>query len=178
MNKRNEQRGKSMKKISILLFSLLIVACSNQQTSDLTLNEYPQTFHQEVSKLPKDIQEKMKVPTKFPFEVKFFRFSVSPEVKNGSVLFTSVEYEPVDTELSDKINMNITTYYDDELSTGETIELSDGTEAVIKNKMEELKVIEWSKQKNVRHTLAVMHRNIDISIEQLKDMANSIIEVK
>ncbi|MFD2681800.1 hypothetical protein [Bacillus seohaeanensis] len=167
-----------MKRIIILLCSLLMVACSNQHTFDLPLNEYPQTFHQEVSKLPKDIQEKMKVPTKFPFEVKFFRFSVSPEVKNGSVLFTSVEYEPVDAELSDKINMTITTYYDDELSTGETIELSDGTEVVIKNNREELKEIEWSDQKNVRHTLAVMHKDIDISIEQLKNMANSIKEVK
>jgi hypothetical protein len=60
-----------MKKTCIVLFVLMIGACSNQSGYELPLKEYPQSFHNEVSKLPKD------------------------------------------GELSDKVNLSFTTYYND-----------------------------------------------------------------
>jgi hypothetical protein len=168
-----------MKKILIILLVLMNGACSNNSAYELPIKEYPQSFHQEVSKLPKDIQDKIKVLTEFPFDVEFFRFSTTPEVKN--IVYTSVEYEPVDSELSNKINLSFTTYYNDKVDSSnsyETIKLNNGELAILKKDEEELKVLEWSDKDGDVQELAVMFRDTEITNEDLKMMADSLNSVK
>jgi hypothetical protein len=168
-----------MKKICIVLFVLIIGACSNQSAYELPIKEYPQSFHQEVSKLPKDIQVKIKVPTEFPFDVEFFRFSTTPEVKN--IVYTSVVYEPVDRELSNKVNLSFTTYYNDKVDSSksyESIKLNNGELAILKKDEEELKVLEWADNDGDVQELAVMFKDTEITNEDLKMMADSLTSVK
>ncbi|WGG44605.1 hypothetical protein [Rossellomorea sp. DA94] len=168
-----------MKKIFIVFFVLMIGACSNHKAYELPIKEYPQSFHQEVSKLPKDIQDKTKVPTEFPFEVEFFRFSTTPEVKN--IVYTSVEYEPVDSELSNKLNLSFTTYYNDKVESSnsyESIKLNNGEKAILKKDEEELKVLEWTDSNGDVQELAVMFSDTQITNEDLKMMADSLNSIK
>jgi hypothetical protein len=168
-----------MKKIFIVFFVLMIGACSNDRAYELPIKEYPQSFHQEVSKLPKDIQDKIKVPTEFPFEIEFFRFSTTPEVKN--IVYTSVVYEPVDRELSNKVNLSFTTYYNDKVDSSnsyESIKLNNGEKAILKKDEEELKVLEWPDNDGDVQELAVMFRDTEITNEDLKMIADSLNSVK
>jgi hypothetical protein len=168
-----------MKKIFIVVFVLIIGACSKHSAYELPVKEYPQSFHQEVSKLPKDIQDKIKVPTEFPFDVEFFRFSTTPEVEN--IVYTSVEYEPLDGELSNKVNIGFTTYYNDKIDSSdsyESIELNNGEKAILKKDEEELKVLEWADNDGGVQQLAVMFRDTEITNEDLKMMADSLNLVK
>ncbi|PFA68754.1 hypothetical protein CN378_05980 [Bacillus sp. AFS015802] len=168
-----------MKKIYIVLFVLITVACSNQSAYDLPIKEYPQSFHQEISKLPKDIQVKIKVPTEFPFDVEFFRFSTTPEEKN--IVYTSVIYEPVDHELSNKVNLSFTTYYSDKVDSSksyESIKLNNGEVAILKKNEEELKVLEWADNDGDVQELAVMFKDTEITNADLKMMADSLTSVK
>ncbi|TMU83557.1 hypothetical protein FGG79_19195 [Bacillus sp. BHET2] len=161
------------KKIFILVLIFILVACSNHSAYELPITKYPQSFQEEVSKLPEDIRDKMKVPTKFPFNVAFFRFSITP-------VYASVEYEPVDGELSDKVNLIFTTYYNDKIDSPksyESIELSNGEKAILKKDEEELKVLEWADDGDVQQ-LAVMFRETKVTNEELKMMADSLITVK
>lgn len=168
-----------MKKTFIVLFVLMIGACSNHSSYELPVKEYPQSFQQEISKLPKDIQDKIKVPTEFPFDVEFFRFSTTPEVKN--IVYTSVEYEPVERELRNKVNLSFTTYYNDKVDSSnsyESIKLNNGELAILKKDEEELKVLEWSDKDGDVQELAVMFRGTEITNEDLKMMADSLNSVK
>jgi hypothetical protein len=168
-----------MKKIFIILLVLMNGACSNNSAYELPIKEYPQSFHQEVSKLPKDIQDKIKVPTEFPFDVEVFRFSTTPVVEN--IVYTSVEYEPLDSELSNKVNLSFTTYYNDKIDSSdsyESIELNNGEKAILKKDEEELKVLEWADNDGGVQQLAVMFRDTEITNEDLKMMADSLNSVK
>ncbi|MBM7585673.1 hypothetical protein JOC86_002215 [Bacillus pakistanensis] len=167
-----------MNKIMIIIFCFMMVACSNQKTFELPLDEYPQTFLQEVSKLPKEYQEKMKVPTEFPFEVEFLNFS-KDEVKE-QVILTAVDFEPVDAELSDKINIHLTTSYAeglDKTKSNQTTVLDGGVQAYIKKDEDDVKIIEWTDNDNVTHTLAMKSKGEKITISQLVIMANSMKEI-
>ncbi|MFI8574937.1 hypothetical protein ACIGEL_04425 [Rossellomorea aquimaris] len=168
-----------MKKILIILLVLMNGACSNNSAYELPIKEYPQSFHQEVSKLPKDIQDKIKVPTEFPFDVEFFRFSTTPVVEN--IVYISVEFEPLDSELSNKVNLSFTTYYNDKVDSSnsyESIKLNNGELAILKKDEEELKVLEWSDKDGDVQELAVMFRDTEITNEDLKMMADSLNSVK
>jgi hypothetical protein len=168
-----------MKKFRIVLFVLIIGACSNHSAYELPVKEYPQSFHQEVSKLPQDIQDKLKVPTEFPFDVEFFRFSTTPNVEN--IVYTSVEYEPLDGELSNKVNLSFTTYYNDKIDSPDSyksIQLNNGAKAILKKDEEELKVLEWTDNDGDVQQLAVMFRDTELTNEDLKMMADSLHSVK
>ncbi|OXS59563.1 hypothetical protein B0G93_11035 [Bacillus sp. V-88] len=161
------------KKIFILLLIVTLGACSDHNKYELPISKYPESFQKEVSKLPEDIRDKMKVPTKFPFNVEFFRFSTTPA-------YSSVEYEPVDGELSDNVNLSFTTYYNDKidsLKSYESIELNNGEKAILKNDEEDLKVLEWADNGDVQQ-LAVMFRDTEITNQDLKIMADSLTTVK
>ncbi|MGG4166462.1 hypothetical protein ABEW00_03140 [Rossellomorea vietnamensis] len=161
------------KKIFMLLLIVTLGACSNHNEYELPISKYPESFQIEVNKLPEYIQDKMKVPTKFPFNVELLRFTTTPA-------YASVEYEPVDGELSDKINLSFTTYYNNKIDSPkrfESIELSNGEKAILKHDEEELKVLEWADDDDVQQ-LAVMFRDTKVTNEDLKMMAGSLMTVK
>jgi hypothetical protein len=170
-----------MKKLLLLILSMLMVACTNQTNHELPLDEYPQSFFERVSELPEDIQERMIVPTEFPFEVEkpFYHKNETPD---GKIILTAVDFNSVADEKKDKIVVNFTTSFvqgDDrfEKDNLETIKLDNGIEAKVTKDTEEYKTIIWTEDNEAFHTLAILSRGKEITLEQLEIIANSMTSV-
>ncbi|WP_064090922.1 hypothetical protein [Rossellomorea aquimaris] len=171
-----------MKRIFIIVLGLILIACSNQKTFELPVEEYPKTFTQEVNELPKENQEKMKVPTKFPFKVEYKNFS-KDQMRNGKVLLTAVDFSHVDAKHKDRINIHFTTMHTENLETNidtnQMIDLNDEIKAKIKKDEDHSKIIEWTDKDNITHNLGMMTSDYHepISLQQLVIMANSLMKV-
>ncbi|MGD6966373.1 hypothetical protein ACQCVP_08090 [Rossellomorea vietnamensis] len=171
-----------MKKLlSILLLTLSMAACTNQTNYELPIDEYPQAFFDQVNELPEEIQEKMIVPTEFPFKVEEPSYH-KDETSDGKVILTALDYVSVAEEKTDKIVVHFTTSYLEALDNfdkngAETIKLDSGIEAKIRKDNEDNKTIIWTKDNQAFHTLSILSRGEEITLVQLETIANSMTPI-
>jgi hypothetical protein len=158
-----------------------MVACSNQTNYELPLDEYPQTFFDQISELPEEIQEKMIVPTEFPFKIEEPSYH-KDETSDGKVILTALDFVSVAEEKTDKIVVHFTTSYLEVLDKSdedgvETLKLDNGIEAKIRKDNEEDKTIFWTNDNETFNTLSILSRGEAITLEQLKIIANSMTPI-
>lgn len=158
-----------------------MVACTNQTNYELPLDEYPQAFFDQVNELPEEIQEKMIVPTEFPFTIEEPSYH-KDETSDGKVILTALDFVSVAEEKDDKIVVHFTTSYLEGLNKfdkdgAETIKLDSGSEAKIRKDNEENKTIIWTTGNEAVHTLSILSRGQEITLEQLKIIANSMTPI-
>ncbi|WP_421378088.1 hypothetical protein ACOJQI_12100 [Bacillus salacetis] len=167
--------------LTIVIISFTMVACSNQTNYELPLDEYPQNFFNQVSELPQEIQEKMIVPTAFPFEIEEPSYH-KDETSDGEIILTAIDFVSAAEEKTDKIVVHFTTSYleglnkIDEEGAG-TLKLDNGIEAKIRKDNEEDKTIIWTNDNETFHTLSILSRGEKITLEQLAIIANSMTPV-
>ncbi|KUP08464.1 hypothetical protein Q73_06010 [Bacillus coahuilensis m2-6] len=93
-----------MKKLLIIvLLTLSMVACSNKANYELPVDEYPQTIFDQISELPEEIQEKIIVPTEFPFKIEEPSYR-KEETSDGRVLVTALHFISVAEEKMIKLS--------------------------------------------------------------------------
>jgi hypothetical protein len=165
-----------MKKISIILIALTLIACTSQKRYDFPLDEYPETFFQQISKLPEENLEKMQAPTAFPFPSEYVTFTKNQN-RNGIILTAGIDYE-----YEDNVNIHFTIDFKNNLKEKrdlETIKLSNGAIALINKDEDKIKSVQWREQSTLYTLSMVASDQYDkkITVEQLTVMANSMKKI-
>ncbi|MDP5273012.1 hypothetical protein [Chengkuizengella axinellae] len=165
-----------MKKIMMLSLILFLTACSGTDALEKLKKEYPESVKVVIEELPKEIQEKIAVPTKFPFEVTHVTAYNSGNPLEDPMEVINTEFVFSDGE---SVNMHLYIYHtdftfhpdDDEL---DTVTLMDDSIAYYNVSDGNFKSIRWKKEEKDFSIMLVSVKDEVFSLEDLVEVVNSI----
>ncbi|WP_245802000.1 hypothetical protein [Fictibacillus arsenicus] len=168
-----------MKRMLIILLILLLSACNDNPPVEELKEKYPK-IKEVAEQFPQSVQEKLAAPTVFPFEPKNVSLTYAGDMPGDptrDILHTEFIYGD-----GVGVNLHVTTYHNknstwatDEKAM-KTVELKDGTKALIDGDGENVKQIRWKKDGIYYSIMLIKAPKIkkEYTIEDVVKTANSM----
>jgi hypothetical protein len=168
-----------MKRFLIILFIFLLSACNDNAAVEELKENYPE-IKEVAEQFPESVQEKLAVPTVLPFEPKNVALTYAGDMPGNpkrDILHTEFVYGD-----GVGVNLHVTTYHNKNTTwasdeeTMKTVELKDGTEALIEGDAINVKQIRWKKDGTYYSIMLIKAPKIEkeFTIDDVVKTANSM----